>query len=148
MQYWSTYNFLGYLLMKTNIMPICSPLKTSLIITSVIGGYMTYIYPRKFVIKYNDFRYDLDHKYIMLFDFLIHQLPLIDIITKGNEIELCGRHIIFPMLLWNLLNNIYIKNTTKIYGISFKKMFVSSFGIYSFLGIHHHIIGNSRLKLL
>ena len=108
MQYWSSYNFLGYLLMKTKVLPICSPLKTSIIITSIIGGYMTYIYPRKFIIKYKNIVYDLEYKYIVLFDFIIHQIPLLDMINRTNEIELCGRHIMFPMLLCNMLTNIYI----------------------------------------
>ena len=146
MQYWSSYNFLGYLLMKTKVFPICSPLKTSIIITSIIGGYMTYIYPRKFIIKYKDIRYELDHKYIMLFDFLIHQIPLLDMIRRTNEIELCGRHIMFPMLLWNMLTNIYIKNTSKIYGIELKKIVLSSIGIYSLLGINQHLISNFSSK--
>ena len=73
--------------MKTKVFPICSPLKTSIIITSIIGGYMTYIYPRKFVIKYKDIIYDLEYKYIVLFDFIIHQIPLLDMINRNNEIE-------------------------------------------------------------
>jgi len=146
MQYWSTYNFVGYLLMKTKILPICSPLKASLIITSIIGGYMTYIYPRRFIIKYKDFRYEFEHKYIMFFDFLVHQLPLLDILSRNNEIELCGRHIVFPMLLWNILTRTYIENTTKIYGIELNKIFVSSFGIYSFLGINQHLLNSRLLK--
>ena len=142
MQYWSSYNFLGYLLMKTKVFPICSPLKTSIIITSIIGGYMTYIYPRKFIIKYKNIIYDLEYKYIVLFDFIIHQIPLLDMINRTNEIELCGRHIMFPMLLWNMLTNIYIKNTSKIYGIELKKIVLSSIGIYSLLGINQHFISN------
>ena len=148
MQYWSSYNFLGYLLMKTKVFPICSPLKTSIIITSIIGGYMTYIYPRKFIIKYKDLRYELEHKYIMLFDFIIHQIPLLDMIHRNNEVELCGRHIMFPMLLWNILTNIYIKNTSKIYGIELKKIVLSSIGIYSLLGINQHLISNFSSKPL
>ena len=142
MQYWSSYNFLGYLLMKTKVFPICSPLKTSIIITSIIGGYMTYIYPRKFIIKYKDIYYDLEYKYIVLFDLIIHQIPLLDTISRNNEIELCGRHIMFPMLLWNILTNIYIKNTSKIYGRELKKIVLSSIGIYSLLGINQHFISN------
>ena len=96
----------------------------------------------KFIIKYKDIYYDLEYKYIVLFDLIIHQIPLLDTISRNNEIELCGRHIMFPMLLWNILTNIYIKNTSKIYGIELKKIVLSSIGIYSLLGINQHFISN------
>tara|TARA_B110000037_G_C16724726_1_gene344505 strand:+ start:114 stop:548 length:435 start_codon:yes stop_codon:yes gene_type:complete len=140
MQYWSTYNFIGYGLMKTKLVPICSPLKTSIIITSLLGGYMTYIYPRRFVLKYNDVKYELEHKYIMLFDFFIHQLPLIDIIQSSNEITLCGGNIFYPMILWKFMNEIYNENTNKIYGIPLRKIMYGSFGIFSLIGFNHHYL--------
>ena len=140
MQYWSTYNFIGYGLMKTKLVPICSPLKTSIIITSLLGGYMTYIYPRRFVIKYNDVKYELEHKYIMFFDFLIHQIPLIDIIYRSNEITLCGGNIFYPMVLWKFLNEFYNKNTNKIYGIPLRNIMYGSFGIFSLIGFNHHYL--------
>ena len=140
MQYWSTYNFIGYGLMKTKLVPICSPLKTSIIITSLLGGYMTYIYPRRFVLKYNDVKYELEHKYIMLFDFLIHQIPLIDIIQSSNEITLCGGNIFYPMILWKFMNEIYNENTNKIYGIPLRKIMYGSFGIFSLIGFNHHYL--------
>ena len=36
MIYWTTYNFIGYSLMKMKLVPINAPLKTSIIVTSII----------------------------------------------------------------------------------------------------------------
>jgi len=144
MQLWSTYNLIGYGLMKTKLVPVCAPLKTSIFITSLIGGYMTYIYPKRFVFRMGEIKYELSHYSLMLLDFIIHQIPLIDIIFLNNQntSQICGRYIFYPMIFWRMINQYFVKNPKKIYGISLNKLTFSSFGI--FLGVsllkHHSFL--------
>ena len=88
MIYWTTYNFAGYLLYKTNIMPMNAILKTSFICTSIIGGYMVYIYPRKLIVHYGDKKkYSVPYPLMIIGDLITHQLPLIDSFHVNNSIN-------------------------------------------------------------
>lgn len=150
MQLWSTYNLLGYGLMKTKLVPICAPLKTSIIITSLIGGYMTYIYPKRFILRIGEIKYELSHNSLMLLDLIIHQIPLIDMIffNNPNTSQLCGGYIFYPMIFWRMMTQRFVKNTEKIYGISLNNLTFSSIGI--FLGIsllkHHSFLPKYCLR--
>ena len=139
-QLWSTYNFIGYVLMKTKLVPICSPLKTSIIITSLIGGYMTYIYPKRFVFRMGTIKYELSKYYLMMLDFVIHQIPLIDMVflNKQDTMQICGGYIYYPMIFWRIMNECLIENTERIYGISLNKLTFSSISIFLGLGLMKH----------
>ena len=97
MHLWSTYNLIGYGLMKTRLIPISAPLKTSIIITSLVGGYMTYIYPKRIIFRIGEKKYELSQYSLILLDFIIHQIPLIDIffLNNPNTLQLCGRYILY-----------------------------------------------------
>lgn len=150
MQLWSTYNLIGYGLMKTKLVPICAPLKTSIIITSLVGGYMTYIYPRRFVFRLGEIKYELSHYSLMLLDFVIHQIPLIDMIflNNPNTSQICGRHMFYPMFFWKMINQHFVKNPEKIYGISLNKLMFSSISIFLGLSLlkHHSFLPNYCLR--
>ena len=52
-QFWSFWNFNHFLSAYVfDIIPYTSMLDLSVTITSLIGGFMTYIYPKKLNIKY------------------------------------------------------------------------------------------------
>jgi hypothetical protein len=140
MQLWSTYNLIGYGLMKTKLVPICSPLKTSIIITSLVGGYMTYVYPRRFVFRMGEVKYELSQYSLMLLDFIIHQIPFIDMffLNNPNTIQICGRYIFYPMIFWRMMNQRLVKNPEKIYGISLNKLTFSSISIFLGLSLLKH----------
>ena len=138
MIYWTTYNFSGYLLYKANIIQMNSILKCSFICTSIIGGYMVYIYPRKLIIRYDNKTYNLPYPLLMIGDFITHQLPMIHSLYVPNEINVCGGYLIPLMMTWYTMNNIFIKNTKKIYGISLEKMILSVAGILSTIAVINH----------
>ena len=140
-QLWSTYNFIGYSLMKTKLVPICSPLKTSIIITSIIGGYMTYIYPRRFVFRIGTIKHELSKYSLITLDFIIHQIPMIDMIFLNNQdtMQICGGYICYPLIFWRIMTGYFIENTDRIYGISLNKLTFSCASIFLGLGlIKHH----------
>jgi hypothetical protein len=150
MQLWTTYNLIGYGLMKIKLVPICAPLKTSIIITSLVGGYMTYIYPRRFVFRLGEIKYELSHYSLMLLDFIIHQIPLIDMIflNNPNTSQICGRHMFYPMIFWKMINQRFVKNPEKIYGISLNKLMFSSISIFLGLSLlkHHSFLPKYCLR--
>ena len=138
MIYWTTYNFIGYSLMKMKLVPINAPLKTSIIVTSIIGGYMTYVYPRKLVFRIGDKKFKPPYYCMILADLLFHQVPMLDILRLPNEINLCGAYIFFPMYLWKKMNERYVHDTKKIYGMDYNKMFLSTLGLFGIIGAYSH----------
>lgn len=140
MIYWTTYNFTGYLLYKSNIIPMNPILKTSFICTSLIGGYMVYIYPRKLIVRYgDDKKYCVPYPLMIIGDLITHQLPLIDCIYKINEISICGGYLFPLMMTWYGVNKYRVKNTDRIYGISMEKLLLATSGIFVTLGLINHI---------
>jgi len=138
MIYWTTYNFAGFLLYKFKYIPMNSVLKTSFICTSLIGGYMVYIYPRKMIARFHEYKYTIPYHILIIGDFITHQYPLINTYNIPNEYPICGGFLIPNMLLWYMINKIKIKNTSKIYGISLEKLMISTLGIIGSVGYYHH----------
>ena len=139
MIYWTTYNFTGYLLYKFKYIPLNSALKTSFIFTSIIGGYMVYVYPRKMIARFGEKKINVPYPLLLIGDFITHQLPLIDTFYKNNQIALCGGDVLPSMFIWYSMNNIYIQNTKKIYGISLEKLMISVLGIIGSIGAYNHL---------
>lgn len=140
MNYWTTYNFTGYLLYKANIMPMNSALKTSFICTSIIGGYMVYIYPRKLIIRYGDNKkYSLPYPIMIIGDLITHQLPIIDTFYTANQINICGGYLFPLMMTWYGFNKCTVKETKRIYGISLERLLFSTSIIFGVLGAVSHL---------
>lgn len=147
MIYWTTYNFTGYLLYKANIIPMNSILKTSFICTSLIGGYMIYVYPRKLIVRYGERKYNVPYPIMIIGDLITHQLPLIECLYIPNQLALCGGYL-FPMMLsWYGLNKITVKDTKKIYGISLERLLLATSSIFITVGLINHLpkIFNNKL---
>ena len=138
MIYWTTYNFTGYMLYNSNLIPMNNILKTSIICTSIIGGYMTYIYPRKLIIRYKNETYEIPYPLLFSGDFIFHQLPMIHSLYIPNEVSVCGGYLIPLMLSWYTMNKLYITNTKKIYGISLEKLVLSTGGIIGMFALLNH----------
>ena len=141
MIYWTSYNFTGYLLYKCNYIPMNDILRTSFICTSLIGGYMVYIYPRRMIVRFGDKKIKIPYPLLLMGDFITHQIPLLDTIYTDNKINLCGGYLLPIMFLWYSATKIYTKNTFKIYGISLEKLLITTVGIVGSIGYYKHFIG-------
>tara|TARA_B110000483_G_scaffold89069_1_gene109962 strand:+ start:15343 stop:15783 length:441 start_codon:yes stop_codon:yes gene_type:complete len=139
MIYWTTYNFAGYLLYKNNYIPMNSVLRTSFICTSIIGGYMVYVYPRKLIIEYQDKKYNVPYPLMILGDIITHQIPLIDTFNIANQIKLCGGYLAPLMISWYSVNKYRIEDSKRIYGISLEKLLLTTSSIIISLGIFNHL---------
>jgi hypothetical protein len=115
---------------------------------------MTYIYPRKMIIHYKIIIikiiiiiiiiiiiYNVHYPILVIGDLITHQLPLLDTFFIQNQYHICGAYLYPLMLSWYGLNNYYIKNTKKIYGISLENLLAFTNGIFLLLGIKYHFFG-------
>jgi len=139
MIYWTSYNFAGYILYKLKYIPLNSVLKTSFICTSLLGGYMVYIYPQKMIARVGEKKINVPYPLLLIGDFITHQLPLIDTFYKENQITLCGGYLLPTMFFWYSMNKTFIKETKKIYGIPLERLMISVLGIIGSIGTYQHI---------
>jgi hypothetical protein len=144
-QYWSFWNFNWYMCAEAGIFDFNGPLKNSIINTSIIGGFMTYIHPRKIIIKYKGKKYNIPYHYMVIGDLLFHQLPLIRMIMKNPKQKLCGLYSTIPVLGWFYYNYIMNINQNKIYGIKMSYLSTSSAIITCLYGI---IVHRNNIRLL
>ena len=144
-QYWSFWNFNWYLAAELGYLKFSGPLKTSIINTSIIGGFMTFIYPRKLTIEYKGKIYKIPYYYMILGDLLIHQLPLIRMIKKNPREKICGLYSILAVLCWFFYNYHNKIDQDKIYGVKMSYLTLSSITITSMYGLISH---RSNLRLL
>lgn len=138
MIYWTTYNFLGYLLYKFKYIPMNGLLKASFVTTSIIGGFMVYIYPRKMIVRICNEKLNVPYPLLIFGDFITHQLPLIDTLYTSYQYPLCGGYLIPTMYVWYGVNKYRIGNTNKIYGISLEKLMIATLGIIGSIGYYQH----------
>ena len=142
LQYWSTWNFLWFLGAKMNIFKVNYALKSSLILTSILGGSLVYIYPRKMVLfPQQIYRYKLTTMQMIITDLFFHQMPLLTTIFCENNDDTCGRYAFIPFSLWMQYNMIVKNNMDKLYGVPIKYLLTSSFSLY-FIGsfIKHKLL--------
>ena len=149
-QLWSTWNFTWFLAAYFKKVSYSGSLKSSIVITSLLGGYMIYVYPRK--ITFRVFKYKIRPSYPLLVmgDIIAHQIPMAHLIyTKYNEklienntktFEDCGLNIIYPITGWLTLNYFLNVKMDKIYGIKMRYILGSGAVIISGYSIFHHLI--------
>ena len=102
-QYWTSWNFMWYLGAQNGFFPVNNALKLSILTTSVLGGFMVYIYPRKMIIRGKDSNYKIPYPMLLIADLVFHQLPLLHILhTKKYRRYMCIKSIITYFLLDNL----------------------------------------------
>ena len=138
--YWSFWNFSWFLLYKLNILHLTYALKTSIIITSIIGAFITYVYPKTLIVKItNDIQFTPSYLLLVLSDLIFHQMPLILTINKKITLNSCSIYIFIPLFFWRLYNHIYKFNVDKLYGIKMNYIISICFSIYLIYSIYYHI---------
>jgi len=138
-QYWTTWNLVWFLGSKMNYFKVNNSLKTSLIITSVLGGSLVYIYPRRMTLRpLNDTKYRLSYLQMVTADFIFHQVPLLCTITSPNEDNSCGKYVIIPFVAWLNMNYIMKTQMHKLYGVNIFKLLGSGITIIGTGGLIYH----------
>lgn len=137
-RYWTLWNYTWYLGAELDLLPFNGALRTSIINTSIIGGFMTYIYPRKVVWKTKHKRYELPYYQIIILDSIFHQLPLIRLLYCNYSAGTCGLYTIAPALCWVITNTYNEIDLDKIYGIKMTYLYLGSAILTSIFGIVQH----------
>ena len=141
LEFWSIWNFSWWGLSQLKILKLDYALTTSIIGTSIMGGFLIHIYPRKLKINYNNERIEIPYKYSFWIDIIGHQLPLIILYNQRNQIvKKCGKNIFIPIAGYSIVN--YIRNTPlkDTYGISSKLLYLTGYSIISSVGNLYHCI--------
>lgn len=142
-QFWTTWNFIWYSGFKLKLYNLNTPLKTSIIATSLIGGYLVYVYPRRIKIKLKkDVYYRPPYYLLIIGDVIFHQLPMIDITCNNYSLNRrCIMYTYIPMFVWyNIANKIVNGKMDKLYGISVNKVLLMCSFYASGAGIFYHLI--------
>ena len=146
LQYGTSWNFAWFLGSKTGILNNSNALKTSILITSLLGGFMTFIYPRKLKLKFKDYNYNVPKHILIGGDLLFHQIPLLSIFYLDHKIikNSCGKNILIPLFGWLFFNYLEDNNFNKIYGIKMYKLAISTLYILGGYGYCFHFIQNKN----
>ena len=144
-QLWSVWNFSWFVLGSNKIVPFNNPLKTSIFVTSILGGYMIYIYPRKITIKIGNYKIKPSYPFLIFGDLVIHQIPMAYVCYlnyKGDNKDdnTCGAWVLAPFTGWYLTNKFLNINMDKIYGIKMKYLIVSACTLFAGHTLCHHFI--------
>ena len=142
-QYWSWWNLSWWLSSEFGLLQKSNSLKTSVIATSIIGGYMTYIYPRKIVFRIGNKKYSPNHKVMIIGDFFVHHVPLLSLMfldKKRLTDNTCGKGVLIPFGAWALINYYRGVKVDKLYGIRMYKLMGTSTFILCGYGICYHYL--------
>lgn len=135
-KYWSFWNFNWYLCSELGIVPLNGPLKMSIINTSILGGLMTYIYPKRIVIKEKNII--IKDTKLKILDFIFHQIPMIRLYFSSQVSNICGLYSLIPVSIWLSYLHLIKINKNSIYKIKFNNLIYGAGIISSFVGILHH----------
>ncbi len=145
-KFWSTWNYLWYIFYCTGSIKLSNGLKSSVFITSLVGGYIIYIYPKKIMIYIKDTAISIPRNVLIVCDLLFHQLPMFHIFFYNNKCinDSCGLNILIPYSGWLGYNYMNKCDFNKIYGVKIYKLWIGCFSILSGYGMYHHIIQKNK----
>jgi hypothetical protein len=139
-QYWSFWNYAGFISYQNDLIILSPPLQASILFTSIVGGYMTYVYPRRLTIKYNKIKYRVPYYQMVLGDIFFHQYPLVCtmMIKKNCKYDRCGLYVLYPFSLWYCGVSLLKLNKDKLYGIKFNYLLAACSSILGSYGLFYH----------
>jgi len=140
LEYYSVWNFSWFLLRaitpeKNVIRKMDRGLFISVLSTAVVGGFMSYIYPRSLHVRYKNFNRRMNFGVqLVACDFLVHQVPLL--FALKEKIYLSGSSVYSLVVISVYRGYVYLfhKNKTP-YALHEKYAYVIpiSFIIYDFV---------------
>jgi hypothetical protein len=127
-----------YLGAQNGYFPVNNALKLSILTTGVLGGFMTYIYPRKMIIRGEDSNYKVPYPMLLAGDLFFHQLPLFHIYYTANTEDTCATKILIPISYWTIYNIIKETDMNRLYGIPISYLYATSVVVLGTGGIMYH----------
>jgi len=149
LKYWTCWNFTWASMEHLKMLPYTPNLQTSLITTSIMGGYITYAsiyYDKPIKIRIGDFRWKPNIFVAILGDFIFHHMPIILAIKdkKFTTFDKCSRNSIVPVLLWYSYINMFYINPHKFYNRNIDNLLWGGVFVYLIQGLigHRYMIKN------
>lgn len=133
LRYWTLWNYTFFIFSKH--IPYKNAIKASIITTSLIGGYVTNIYPKYLPLYCFSYKIELPRYIVLLSDIFFHHIPLVYLLNNSNEFNDNNNspfYITVPVSLWYFINKYRNINVDKIYNINFSYIFSTTF-------LHHLI---------
>ena len=148
-QYWTFWNYTWYLAHKNKLCDLTPPLRTSILATSLVGGYLVYIYPKKMVVTLYNFKLKVPYRFLVFGDIIFHQYPLFYMLTNHDNYnnDVCARTVIYPFGAWYALLHYRKYNKHKIYGVNLHYLIASCACVALTYGFKYHLI-NNKFNLL
>jgi hypothetical protein len=137
-QYWTTWNYIWYLGARNGYIPVTNSLKLSIFTTSLLGGFMIYIYPRKMITRFGEYKYNVPYPLLVTGDIIFHQLPLLCILRIPNTQNNCASEVLMPIFIWGQINMVRKVSLKKIYGIKMEYLVGTSFCLLGLGGLLYH----------
>jgi len=121
LRYWTTWNFIWFLSNEINKRGFNYPLRTSVITTSILGGFFTHIYPRKCKLRIFSYSWKISRPIHILGDVILHHLPLYRVLTYTYvpTTSICGFYATAPSLIYIYYNKLRGIDCNKTYGVDF-----------------------------
>ena len=147
-QYWTFWNYLWWISYKNKCSDLSPSLRCSIISTSIVGGFMVYIYPRKMIARFANKKLKIPYIILVLGDIVFHQYPLYDIIQNNHlySNKICGSRVLIPFGLWYTGIHYSKIRKEKIYGIKLNYLVGACAAISALYGLNYHT--NKTIKSL
>ena len=127
-----------YLGAQNGYFQVNNALKLSILITSVLGGFMAYIYPRKMILRNKDSTYKVPYPMLLVGDLFFHQLPLFHILYTKNTENSCASNVLLPMVGWTTYNIVKKHDMNRLYGIPISYLYTTSAVVLGTGGLFYH----------
>ena len=139
---WSAWNFSWFSLCYLGYLPFNYALQTSVFVTSIMGGFTIYIYPRKIVIRVGKIKWNVPYPLLIFSDLVFHQIPFLYVLNNKKKFELktCGAMVLAPLATWHTINYFTGVGIDKIYGVKMKYLLGASFFLFGGHSYCYHFL--------
>ena len=153
-EYWTFWNYSWFLLYRFKLIPYTYALKTSIFITSMVGGYIAHIHPEELYLNFfihgprlQLWRVRILPWYRFFGDLLLHQYPLYYILTNDLSIHnSCGLRVMLPLIPWYIMNKRSKLPCEYIYSTKMNNILGMTSLVIGSLAIHYHLLGNMNVR--
>ena len=138
LKYWSFWNFIWFLLYYFGFVQLTPSLKFTIVGCSVVGAFLTYIYPKNLIINYNSIEYKIPYALLLISDFFLHHIPLIYTIKHQSIKNSSPLYLLLVFLVWIMYLNYSKVNINNLYGFKFKFLLYPAIFFYFIYNMNYH----------
>lgn len=137
-RYWSLWNFIWWLHHDLKGKKYENPLKTSIFMTSLFGGFLIHVYPRSFTLRIMNNNYKISKWKLIMGDILIHHYPMYRMLNQNYVSYVCGRYLLIPVAINISITKLRKINKDEIYDINYNKLLLGPISVFSYCTLYAH----------